>query len=438
VTASEFRLPDIGEGLTEAEVVRWHVSVGDQVALDQPLVEIETDKSVVELPSPYAGTLLHRGAAAGQTLPVGAIVAVIGAAGDTWPPTVDGQPPDGPAGAALPAAAGAALPAAAGAALPAAAGVAGPAAGAGDPAGAADAASAAPIVGSLLEEARELTRPAPPASAPPRPRALPLVRKLAKSLGVDLATVAGTGPDRTVTRADVLAAAGPAAEPADERRPLSRLRRTIAANLSRAWAEIPQVTAFDEVEVSRLLAARTALQSRHGLGVPIDALVVAAVVPALRAFPEFNSSLDGDTLVLHRRYDIGIAVDTPDGLLVAVLADAGSLGLLQLAAEVRRLGAAARARTLAPAELTGQTFTVSNIGAVGGGYGTPLVPRGTVGILSVGRVAPKPVVRGSTVQVAPVLPLSLSYDHRVIDGAAARRFLAMLGEHLAEPVLFLA
>jgi pyruvate dehydrogenase E2 component (dihydrolipoamide acetyltransferase) len=403
--ASEFRLPDIGEGLTEAEILRWHVPVGAPVTLDQPLVDVETDKAVVELPSPYAGTLLHHGAAPGDVLPVGAIVAVIGAPGESWPTTVD-----------------------------------------------APAAGAAPIVGSLVEQAQQLTRPVSAAgAAPPRPSALPLVRKLARSLGVDLGQLVGTGPGGTVTRADVLAAAGPGGQPAtaaaaassvfeaaDERRPLSHLRRTIAANLSRAWAEIPQVTAFDEVDVTRLLAARTALQSRHGVRVPIDALVVAAVVPALRAHPEFNSTLDGDTLVLHRRYDIGIAVDTPDGLLVAVVVAAGSLGLLPLAAEVRRLGAAARARTLAPAELSGQTFTVSNIGAVGGGHGTPLVPLGTVGILSVGRVAPRPVARGSTVDVAPVMPLSLSYDHRVVDGGLGRRFLAMLAEHLAEPVLFLA
>jgi pyruvate dehydrogenase E2 component (dihydrolipoamide acetyltransferase) len=422
---SEFRLPDIGEGLTEAEIVRWYVSVGDHVAADQPLVEIETDKSVVELPSPYAGTLLHRGAATGETLPVGGIVAVIGAPGETWPATVDSQP------LAEPPAEPPAEPLAEPLAEPAAEPPAGSAAG--------SAASAAPIVGSLSEEAQDLTRPAPGAAAA---RALPLVRKLARSVGVDIATVAGSGPAGTVTRADVVAAAGTAAAPtpgpADERRPLSRLRRTIAANLSRAWAEIPLVTAFDEVEVTRLLAARTALQSRHGVRVPIDALVVAAVIPALRAYPDLNSSLDGDTLVSHRRHDIGIAVDTPDGLLVAVLADAGSLGLLQLAAEVRRLGAAARARTLTAAELSGQTFTVSNVGAVGGGHGTPLVPLGTVGILSVGRVTPKPVAHGSTVEVAPVLPLSLSYDHRVVDGAVGRRFLAMLAEHLAEPVLFLA
>jgi pyruvate dehydrogenase E2 component (dihydrolipoamide acetyltransferase) len=435
--ASEFRLPDIGEGLTGAEIVRWHIAPGEPVAADQPLVEIETDKSIVDIPSPYAGTLLHRGAAVGETLPVGAVLAVIGAAGETWPPAGSPGPaePGGTAGAADRAGTAGAADRAGTAGAAERAGMPGPA----DRAGTA---GAAPIVGTLREQAQDLTRPAPPPGpVSARPRALPLVRKLAASLGVDLREVVGTGPHGTVTRADVTAAAAAPAEPAradDERRPLSRLRRTIAANLTRAWAEIPMVTAFDEVPVGRLLAARAALQRRHGVRVPIDALLIAAVIPVLRAYPEFNASLDGDTLVLHHRHDIGIAVDTPDGLLVAVLADAGRHRLLALAAEVRRLGAAARARSLPPAELTGQTFTISNVGAIGGGHGTPLVPLGTTGILAAGRATPKPVVDGSTVRVAPMLPLSLSYDHRVIDGALGRRFLAMLAEQLAEPVLFLA
>ncbi|HEX6676587.1 MAG TPA: dihydrolipoamide acetyltransferase family protein [Actinomycetes bacterium] len=418
--ASEFRLPDIGEGLTEAEVVRWHVSVGDTVVLDQPLVEVETDKAVVELPSPFAGTVLHRGAAEGETLRVGEIVVVVGDPGERW---ADGQGQQ--------------------------------AAAAQDGDGGTRSDAGAPIVGTLSEEARDLTPGVRAAGGgSQRPPALPLVRKLAKELGVDLRAVPGTGPGGRVTRADVAAAAaraarqpapsatGPGERPAaartgDERRPLGRLRRTIAANLRSAWSEIPQVTAFDEVDATRLLAARKALGARHGVPVPIDALVVAAVIPALRAHPELNSSLDGDTLVLHARQDIGIAVDTPDGLVVAVVADAGSKDLLQLAGEVQRLGAGARARTLSPAELSGQTFTVSNIGALGGGWGTPLVPKGTVAILSVGRVAPRPVVRDSRVEAAPVMQLSLSYDHRVVDGGAGRRFLATVIEYLTEPVLFL-
>jgi pyruvate dehydrogenase E2 component (dihydrolipoamide acetyltransferase) len=206
----------------------------------------------------------------------------------------------------------------------------------------------------------------------------------------------------------------------------------------RSWQEIPHVTTFDHVDASRMLAVRKALGERHGVTIPMDALIVAAVVPALRAFPSFNATLDGDDLVIHSRVDMGIAVDTPDGLLVAVIHDAGTSSVLELAAEVRRMGDAAKQRTLTPSELTGQTFTVSNIGAVGGGLGTPIVPHGTIGILSAGRASDTPVARADRVEIAPMMPLSLSYDHRVIDGGEGRRFMAMVMENLSEPALFMA
>jgi pyruvate dehydrogenase E2 component (dihydrolipoamide acetyltransferase) len=170
----------------------------------------------------------------------------------------------------------------------------------------------------------------------------------------------------------------------------------------------------------------------------VEALVVKAVLPALDEFPELNSSIDGDDLVLHGSKDIGIAVDAPDGLLVAVIRDAGEKSVMELAGEVRRLGEGARQRSLKPDELSGQTFTVSNIGAVGGGHGTPIVPYGTVAILSVGMARLRPVVYEEDLAVAPVMPLSLSYDHRVIDGAVGRRFMSLVIENLEEPALFLA
>ncbi len=406
--AHEFRLPDIGEGLTEAEVVRWLVPVGGTVAADEPVVEVETDKAVVEIPSPYAGIVLHHGAAEGETIRVGEILVVIGEEGETW---------SGETGA-----------------------------------------DAAPIVGTLDDEAEELPAPSPSRSGR-KVQALPVVRKLARELGVDLTTVVGTGPKGRITREDVLAAAegatsaapeaepaptpaaahrGPAAEPGDVRRRLSKLRRTIAANMARSWSEIPHVTTFDEVDATRLLAARRALEERHGVKIPLDALVVMAVIPALRSFPEFNATLDGDELVLHGRVDVGVAVDTPEGLMVAVVRGADRLGLLDLSAEILRLADGAKERKLSPEELSGQTFTVSNIGALGGGFGTPIVPPGTTAILSVGRAVDQPVVRDGRVDVAPVMPLSLSYDHRVIDGGVGRRFIAMVLENLAEPALFLA
>jgi pyruvate dehydrogenase E2 component (dihydrolipoamide acetyltransferase) len=413
--AKEFLLPDIGEGLTEAEIVRWLVPEGGRVEADQPVVEVETDKAVVEIPSPYAGVVLHHGGAEGETIQVGSVLVVIGEAGES-----EATAP--PEAAEVPEATH----------------------------------DAAPIVGTLNEEAEVLPAPnrAPTGEAVGEVKALPIVRKLAREMGVDLSRVRGSGPEGRITREDVLAAApaGEAPAPAqpaavvsatsvegdDQRQPMSRLRRTIAANMAKSWAEIPHVTTFDEVDASRLAGVREALGSRHEVKIPMEALVIKAVIPALAGFPEFNATLDGDDLILHHRHDIGIAVDTPDGLLVAVVRDAGSRPILDLATEVRRLGEGARARSLAPDELSGQTFTVSNIGAVAGGQGTPIVPYGTTAILSVGRVQDKVIAKEGEPMVAPVMPLSLSYDHRVIDGAVGRRFMALVMENLEEPALFLA
>jgi pyruvate dehydrogenase E2 component (dihydrolipoamide acetyltransferase) len=424
--AKEFRLPDIGEGLTEAEIVRWLVEVGGHVEADESVVEVETDKAVVEIPSPYAGVVLHHGGAEGDVVEVGQILVVVGEEDEIWPPE------DEPA----------------------------------------EETEVAPIVGTLSSEAEMLSpRHEPQEGSAKSIKALPLVRKLARDLDVDLTAVEGTGPEGRIVREDVLAAAdstgaGPEGAEAgvapralppvpsvpasaqetipatggdtSERRPLSKLRRTIAANMAASWAEVPHVTTFDEVDATRLLAMRSALSRRHDTKIPMEALVVKAVVGPLVAFPELNSTLEGDELVLHRRHDIGIAVDTPDGLLVAVVRNAGRRSVLALSEDVQRLGASARERKLGPEELTGQTFTVSNIGALGGGFGTPIVPPGTVAILSVGRARQKPVAVEGTVTVAPVLPLSLSYDHRVIDGGLGRRFMALLIENLEEPTLFLA
>ena len=399
--AKEFRLPDIGEGLTEAEIVRWHIPVGGEVAIDQTVVEVETDKAVVEIPSPFGGVVLAHGGAEGEIVAVGNILLVVGEPGEQWPSPAGGE--------------------------------------------------AAPIVGTISSEAVDLTVPTtqPSSTSGGRPLALPVVRKLARDLGVDLEAVAGSGPGRRITRDDVMAAAGtpevaaqePVPTPAKSvpdagRKPMSKLRRTIAANMSKSWAEIPHVTTFDHVDAGRLLEVRTALSRRHG-SVSIDAMIAAAVVPALAEFPSFNAALDGDDLVIHDSVDLGVAVDTPDGLLVAVLRDAGSKSVLEMSAEIRRLAEGAKERKLAPTELTGQTFTISNIGAVGGGLGTPIVPYGTVGILSVGRAVDTPVARNGAIEIAPMMPLSLSYDHRVIDGGEGRRFMALVLENLAEPALFL-
>jgi len=452
--AQEFRLPDIGEGLTEAEIVRWVVAQGEPVEIDQTVVEVETDKAVVEIPSPFAGTVLYHGAAEGEVVAVGEILVVIGEPYEEWE---EGNGASGHDSAASES----------GGSTPGKdenhPGVVD------DPdleAGESDD-QAAPIVGSISADAEELpTRSGPPAEpGQARVQALPLVRKLARELGVDLTSLTGSGSEGRITRDDVEAAASgevPLDRPAQdlppvptvpeepqrtvpagsrgesERRPLSRLRRTIAANMTQSWSEVPHVTTFDEVNAGRLLEMRAALARRHGEKIPIEALVIKAVTPVLTAFPELNATLEGDDLVVHGHQDVGIAVDTPDGLLVAVIRNADRRSVLGLAGEVRRLGSGAKERSLAPDELTGQTFTVSNIGALGGGFGTPIVPPGTIGILSVGRAVDKPIAREGAVEIAPMLPLSLSYDHRVVDGGLGRRFVAMLIENLEEPGLFLA
>ena len=257
--AYEFLLPDIGEGLHEATVLQWFAKIGDHLDVDAPMVEVETDKAITEIPAPRAGVLLHQGAAVDEVIEVGRILAVIG-----------------------------------------------------------------------------------------------------------------------------------------------------------------------EADAARLLEARRTLAEQRDTPVPVEALLIAAIVPVLREEPEFNAAFQDGHLLLRRYYDIGFAVDTPDGLMVAVVRGADGLGVMELADEIARLADRVRTRTADPAELRGATFTVSNIGAVGGGYGTPIIPHGTSAILSVGRAEAKPVVRDGQIVVATMLPMSLSYDHRVVDGAAGRRFIGLV------------
>lgn len=416
-----FKLPDIGEGLVEAEIVSWLVAEGDPVGLDDPLVEVETDKTVVVMPAPVAGIVVRHGAEAGETVAVGAVLAVIddgsgspesddfGSAPhverDDLPELVEEDPP---------------------------------------------------LVGSFAKGSTILgPRPQGSGETGNPILALPLVRKLARDQGVDLAALTGTGPGGRITRADIMGAVERKADmavPGDSAHQPSRvvavgtdssvvkmtkLRRTIADRMSRSWAEIPRVTTFDDVDATRLLQARKALSLRHGQNITLEALVVKAVVPVLGEFPEFNATVNGDEIILHRRYDIAVAVDTPSGLMIPVVHGAGELTVLEIAAEITRLSTGASDRSLGADDMTGGTFTVSNIGAVGGGHGTPIVPLGTTAILSVGRARDSAVVRAGAVVVAPMMPLSLSYDHRVIDGGLGRKFMARLMENLAEPALFL-
>jgi pyruvate dehydrogenase E2 component (dihydrolipoamide acetyltransferase) len=333
--AYEFKLPDLGEGLTEGEVARWLVSEGQEIAEDDPLVEIQTDKTTVEIPSPAAGKVAKILVGEGEVVAVGTVLVVIG---------------DG----------------------------------------------AAPVADPDTKPAQE-----------DRVRATPLVRKVAQELGVDLASVQGTGPQGRVTEADVRGAAGSS----DGRRePLRGVRRVIAEHMARAHREVPPVTWVEECDFTDVDV---------GLLVPT---LLRACARALQEFPELNARLERDEIVYLDRYDLGVAVQTEQGLVVPVVRDCDSRSLEELRDEVARLADAARAGTLAPEELRGSTFTVTSAGKLGGLLQTPIVNYPEVAILSVGRIAERPVARDGEIVVRRIGHIAVTFDHRVVDGARAAEF----------------
>jgi len=348
--AYEFKLPDLGEGLTEGEIARWLVSEGQEVAEDDPLVEIQTDKTTVEIPSPAAGKVARILVAEGDVVAVGTVLVVIGE---------DGAEP-----------------------------------------------SSAATQGRTQGQ----TQGQSPAVETGRVRATPLVRRMADELGVDLATVEATGPQSRVTEEDVRRAAS-GAEPEEGRRePLRGVRRLVAEHMARAHREVPPVTWVEEcdfgaVELKRLVPA-----------------TLKAVAESLREFPELNARLEGEGIVYLDRYDLGIAVQTDQGLVVPVVRGCDEKSLDELEAEVTRLADAARAGKLKPEELRGSTFTVTSAGKLGGLLTTPIVNHPEVAILSIGRIAERPVVRDGEIKARPVGPIAVTFDHRVIDGARAAEF----------------
>ena len=375
--ASVFKLPAVGDTMVEGEIVEWLVDIGDTLELDQPICSVETDKSVVEMTTPYRGTVLALGGEPGDVIEVGQTLIVVGEPGEEVPTEDEPAPATG-------------APDSAGAPHPAPA-----------PAPAQQAAS-----GSV--------------------KAVPKARKLARERGIDLATVAGTGPGGSITVADVEAAADPA--PATGRRErLSTIRRSIARHMTESM-QIPQFTSMVDAEASGLMEARAAVATETGSRVPLDALLVARLVPVLRDHPAMNARLDGDEVEYFEHYDIGVAVDTPEGLMVPVVRGADALSLPELSSEVLRLATAARDRTVQPHELAGATTTVNNVGSLGMLAGTPMLPVGTSMNAAFGMA--RPVVRlidGVPAEV-PTMTVSATFDHRIIDGGASGRFLAQLKE----------
>ena len=434
-------VPDIGD-FDGVPVIEILVSPGDTVALDDPLVTLESDKATMDVPAPFAGTVKELHVKLGDRVSEGAALLTLEPLADTTPP-----PDDEPAatnGAAELASATPPVPATA----PADAGRET------SPAAAARETAPAPVASEAA--------PAPAAHDGDGPvYASPSVRRIARELGVDLHQVRGSGRKGRITKDDVHAFVkeGPAsAVPAGgvggtnlqlapwpsvdfekfgpiERVPRSRIQKIAAPNLARNWAMIPHVTHNDEADITDLEAWRKRLNEEHasdGVKVTMVAFLVVACVATLKELPEFNSSLDGDELVLKRYYNIGFAADAPAGLVVPVIKEADRKGLLQVARELAELSGKAREGKLAPGDMSGSTFTISSLGGIGGTSFTPIVNAPEVAILGVTRAAIKPVWDGSQFMPRLMVPLSLSYDHRVIDGAGAARFVVRLAAVLSD------
>jgi pyruvate dehydrogenase E2 component (dihydrolipoamide acetyltransferase) len=400
----QFKLPDVGEGIHEAEIVQWLVNEGDFVALNQPLLEIQTDKAVVEIPAPSAGRVIEIKSGSGTLARVGDVLVLIA-------PEQPNATPDSPTQQSL---------------KPE------------DP-------PAQPEIGIAGPKQRVLAAPA--------------VRKLAAELGVELTEVAGSGPSGRVLPSDVRKHAeqrvlpvapelepaksgGPAADAPGVVEPLRGLRRRMAERMKTAWQNVPHVTVLEEVDASNLVELRYRLQpeaERRGVKLTYLPLIIKATVQALKEFPYFNASLDmeAQTITRHQVYHIGVATATSVGLLVPVVRHADQRTVIELAQSLSELVEQARSRQLGVNELSGSTFTITNYGAFGSTQATPIINPPEVAILGCGKITEKPVAIQKVVEIRPVLPLALSFDHRVLDGAMAAEFLERLQLLLGDPNLLL-
>ncbi len=421
-------VPDIGD-FKDVEIIEILVKPGDTIALDQSVLTVESDKASMEIPATAAGTLVSLSVKLGDRVSQGTVLGAV--EGSSAPGVIVANAVVADAVAVLAAAA--------------------PATAAAAPAAAAPASALAP------------------ASSESLPHASPSVRRFARELGVDLLRVQGTGIKGRITQEDVQAfvkgvMAQPLGAPATpgalgaqgsgssldllpwpsvdfekfgpvQREPLSRIKKISGANLHRNWVMIPHVTGNDDADITELEAFRVQMNREHekdGVKLTMLAFLIKASVVALKKYPVFNASLDGDSLVLKNYFHIGFAADTPNGLVVPVLRDADRKGVLEIAAETSALAKKARDGKLSPSEMQGGCFSISSLGGIGGTHFTPIINAPEVAILGVSKSAMRPVWNGSAFEPRLILPLSLSYDHRVIDGAAAARFNALLVQLLAD------
>jgi pyruvate dehydrogenase E2 component (dihydrolipoamide acetyltransferase) len=386
----EFKFPDVGEGIAEGEIVRWLVKEGDSIKEDQELVEVETDKAVITLNSPFSGKVEKLHGREGEIIKVGALLTTV-------------QEEEGAR------------------------------------AGKQDSGT---VVGSLGEDDEvEIVRPI---------LATPAVRALAKQMDIDLAQVKGSGPGGRLTKEDVERAAGkaaPSGAAADtygpvEKVPLRGLRRTVAKRMAEASKHVAEVTIWEDADITELEQIRAQerkLAEAKGVKLTYLPFLIKASIAALRSHPYLNASLDEQAgeIVLKKYFNIGIAVDTPDGLIVFVIKEADQKNILDLAREAAVLAEKARHRKIDLPELRGSTFTITNYGVVGASYGTPIINHPEVAILGLGKIEDRAVVRKGEIVVRKIMPLSLAFDHRVIDGVEAGRFLGVVIEHLENPDLIM-
>ncbi len=446
---ADFILPNLGDGVAQGDVLKVLVKVGDMVAIDQAVVELETDKATIEVPSDVAGKVKEIKAKAGDKVKPGQVVLVLEGAGEA-----------GQVGGAAKAAAPVAAPEAPEASK------------------APEAPQAPKAPESIAERSKVVDiaagRPAPAAAPTPGPMATsivtaapaaPSVRRLAREIGVDVSQVSGTGPGGRITQDDVKefakrvmnsfgsgGQAAAASRPAGggsalpdfskwgevERKAMSGIRRKTAEHLSHAWNTIPHVTQFDKADITGLEAMRKKYRGeaeKAGGNLTVTAVAAKVIATALKAFPQFNASVDaaGEAIVYKKYINVGIAVDTENGLLVPVIRNADQKNLIQLSVEINGLAEKAKARKLTLDEMSGGSMSISNLGGIGGTAFTPIVNWPEVAILGISRGGFEPVWNGTAFEPRQMLPLSLSYVHRLIDGADAIRFLRWVAEALENP-----
>lgn len=414
----EYKFPELGEGLHEGEIVKLYIKPGDTITDDDIIMDVQNDKAIVEVPSPVNGNVLEVRVEEGQVCRIGDIVAVIDAEGDI-PEQPDTPEPEPAAEAVQPE--------------------------------------------TPVEPAQPETPPAAASSDAQAKEVLatPSVRKLAREKGINIADVPATGPNGRTTREDVLkfaeGGAVPAAETttseaapvsaqpapgerAEERVPFRGIRKAISNAMVKSVYTAPHVTLMDEVDVTELVALRTRakpLAEQKGVKLTYLPFIVKALIAAARQYPIMNAMLDEEKeeIVYKKYYDIGIATDTDNGLIVPVIHDADRKSIWMIADAIRDLAIRGREGKLAPHEMRGSTLTITNIGSAGGMFFTPVINFPEVAILGTGRIAEKPVVRNGEIVAAPVMALSLSFDHRLIDGATAQYFLNYIKQLLADPEL---